>query len=119
MKGEILPHLIIEYPQDVVPAPQLEVLLDALHGAAVATDLFEPTHIRVRAVPLVHYRVAGLREPYIHVQCRIHAGRSAVEKRELSEAVLGAVSARVAGMRSITVEVVEMERGSYAKLSDV
>lgn len=110
-----MPHLIIEYPQDVIPAAQVEALLDAVHASAVATGLFEPGHIRVRAIPLQHYRVAGRHEPFIHAQCRIHAGRSAEQKQGLSGAVLAAIKGQGVSLQSITVEVVEMERASYAK----
>lgn len=110
-----MPHLIIEFPQELVEAEQVEGVLDAVHDSAVATGLFDVHNIRVRAIPLSHYRVAGRYEPFIHVQCRIHAGRDAVQKRRLSEAVLGAVQAQGLPVKVITVEVVEMDRASYAK----
>lgn len=112
-----MPHLIIEYPQDVIPATKVEALLDAVHAAAAATGLFEQSHIRVRTIPLQHYRVGGRGEPFIHVQCRIHAGRSAEQKQGLSGAVLAAIKVQGVSLQSITVEVVEMERASYAKHS--
>jgi 5-carboxymethyl-2-hydroxymuconate isomerase len=49
------------------------------------------------------------------VQCRLHAGRSEAQKRQLSEAVLAAVRGQGWVAKVITVEVVEMDRDSYAK----
>lgn len=110
-----MPHLIIEYSQAQAEADQVEALLDAVHRAAAETGLFEESHIRVRAVPITHYRVGGEREHFVHVQCRIHAGRNEAQKRQLSEAVLSAFREQDWAVKVMTVEVVEMDRSSYAK----
>lgn len=110
-----MPHLIIEYPQDAVGEEQAESMLEGVHQAALGTGLFDESHIRIRAVPLLHYRAGGERVPFIHVQCRIHAGRDETQKRRLSEAVLAAIHEQALSMKVITVEIVEMARASYAK----
>ena len=112
-----MPHLLVEFPQDNVSAEQIELLLDDVHAAAVGTGLFEESHVRIRAIPLLHYRAGGQPEPFIHLQCRIHAGRSDEQKRRLSEAVLAAIREQRLAVAVITVEVVEMDGGSYAKFS--
>ena len=110
-----MPHLVIEYPQDRLEVVQVEGLLDAVNDAAVATELFKVSHIRVRAIPQAHYRAGGRKEPFIHVQCRIHAGRTEEQKKQLSEAVLGAIREQGLAVKVITVEVLEMDGASYAK----
>jgi len=110
-----MPHLIIEYPQDCVTDVQIESLLDTLHRAALQSGLFDESHIRLRAVPLNHYRSGGKHKSFIHVQCRIHAGRTDDQKRLLSEAILAAIREQALAVAVITVEVVEMDRASYAK----
>jgi len=112
-----MPHLIIEFPQDAIKSEQVEAMLDVVHGAAVVSGLFDESHIRVRAIPLSHYRAGGRRAPFIHVQCRIQAGRGAAQKRQLSEAVLAAIREQGLPLKVITVEVVEMDRASYARYS--
>lgn len=113
-----MPHLIIEYPQDIAATEKVESMLDAVHGAAAATHLFEESHIRIRAIPLTHFRAGGKREPFIHVQCHIHDGRTDIQKRQLSEAVVSAISKQGLEVKVITVEVMEMDRASYAKYSE-
>jgi len=110
-----MPHLILEYPQDYVTDAQIESLLDTVHRAALQSGLFDESHIRVRAIPLDHYRSGGKRKPFIHVQCRIHGGRTDDQKRLFSEAVLVAIRDHDLPVAVITVEVVEMDRASYAK----
>ena len=110
-----MPHLIIEYPAALITDAQLDKMIDAVHSAAVRTALFVPSHIRVRTIPLQHYRIGGEKKAFIHAQCRIHPGRSAVQKKALSEAVLAALRSHDQTRAVITVEVVEMDRDSYAK----
>lgn len=110
-----MPHLIIEFCPGQATDAQVEALLDAVHHAAAATGLFAASHIRVRAHPVVHYRHGGERRPFIHAQLRIHSGRSLEQRQALSQAILAALRAQQWPAEVITVEVVEMERASYAK----
>lgn len=112
-----MPHILIEFSAGQAGQAQVETLLDAVHDALAATGLFETGHIRLRAIPLHHYRCAGARTPFIHAQLRIHSGRGSDEKRRASAAVLAALRAQQWPAEVITVEVVEMERESYAKYS--
>ncbi len=90
-------------------------MLDAVHAAAAATGLFDESHIRVRAIPVTYYRIAGRYAHFIHAQCRIHPGRDDAQKRVLSTALLKAMKAQQWPATSVTVEVVEMDRATYAK----
>lgn len=110
-----MPHLIIEFAQGQAGDAQVEALLDAVHHAAATTGLFEASHIRVRAYPVAYYRLGGEQRPFIHAQLRIHSGRSLAQRQALSQAILTALHAQQWPAQVITVEVVEMERASYAK----
>jgi 5-carboxymethyl-2-hydroxymuconate isomerase len=112
-----MPHLIIEFSYGQVGDEQIESMLDAVHRAAAETTLFDESHIRVRAIPVEFYRIGGQRHHFIHLQCRIHTGRDNAQKRYLSEALLQTLKSRQWPAVSITVEVVELERESYAKYS--
>lgn len=110
-----MPHLIIEFSHGQAGDEQVESMLDAVHRAAAETILFDESHIRVRAIPVNFYRIAGRREHFIHAQCRIHPGRTEEQRRELSAAVLKALRQQQWPAPSLTVEVVEMDRATYAK----
>lgn len=112
-----MPHILIEYTAGLASDAQLESLLDALHATLASSALFEPDHIRLRAGALHHYRCAGAKLPFIHVQCRIHRGRTSEQKRRLSSTVLATLQQQQWPVRTITVEVVEMERESYSKFT--
>jgi 5-carboxymethyl-2-hydroxymuconate isomerase len=112
-----MPHLIVEYAEASASEAQVARMLDAVHAAAESTGLFEPTHIKTRAVPVRHYRTGTGRHPFIHAQLRIKAGRDDAQKKALSHAVLAALKAQEFPVQVITVEVVDMDAGTYAKWS--
>ncbi len=110
-----MPHIIIEFSSDSATDSQTGVMLDAVHQAAVASGLFDASHVRVRAYPTHLYRVGGNINPFFHAQVRIQSGRSTEQKKNLSNAILEAMRECQGTAHSITVEVVEMERASYAR----
>lgn len=112
-----MPHLIVEYADDLATDDDVIPMLDAVHAAAVSTGLFDETHIKTRAIPVRHYRTGTGHGPFIHAQLRIKAGRTEAQKRELSGAVLAAIRSRDLPAQVITVEVVDMDVATYAKWS--
>lgn len=114
-----MPHIIIEYTEGLASDAQIESLLDALHTALVTTELFEESHIRIRAYPSRHHRSGGGKRHFIHAQLRIHTGRNSEQKQRLSSGVLSTLREQQWPAEVVTVEVVEMERESYAKFSRV
>jgi len=110
-----MPHLIIEYSEDLAGPDRVPSLLDAVHEAAVATGLFEESHIRTRAYPVRFYRTGTGKGPFIHAQCRILSGRTEAQKRALTGAVVAAIRGQGWGAQVVTAEVVDMDRATYAK----
>lgn len=110
-----MPHLIVEFSAEQASRAQVERMLDAAHQAVVDSGLFEPDHIRVRALPLAFYRCGGEASHFIHAQLRLHRGRSPEQKRCCAAAVRDALQAQAWLASSITVEVVEMDSDSYAR----
>jgi 5-carboxymethyl-2-hydroxymuconate isomerase len=110
-----MPHVIVEYTTNAVEAERVPGLLDAVHRAVFDSGMFEPDHIKSRALPITDYRCGTDDRPFIHVQLRIRPGRDTEQKRYLSQAVLAAIRDRDAPARVVTVEVVELDAASYAK----
>ena len=114
-----MPHLIIEYGQELANEQQIQPMIDAVHDAVLSSGLFTENDIMTRMVPLVHYRNGSGQHPSIHAQLRIMAGRSAVQKKDLSDAVLNAIRTQGWSAMVITVEVAEMDKDSYCKYSEL
>lgn len=114
-----MPHIILEYSLAAddagLDATAARTLVDAAFNAVLETAVFTPANIKVRLHPVQFYRLGLANAGFIHVMCRIHRGKNLAQKHLLSESLLQALSKIEAQKRVITVEVVEMDRESYAK----
>ncbi|MBD3609786.1 MAG: 5-carboxymethyl-2-hydroxymuconate Delta-isomerase [Gammaproteobacteria bacterium] len=110
-----MPHIIIEYSEDLVPDSEIEILVDSLHQTAIDSGLFEAANVKTRAIPVKHYRIANGEGGFIHLQCRIHVGRNDEQKKSLSHSLLDVMKQRSLNVEIITVEVVDMDKGTYAR----
>lgn len=109
-----MPHCIIEH-SSTINAEQLnnKVFLGALNS-----ELFEADgrDIKVRSIAYENYQTGTEKEDFIHVMVRILSGRSDTDKAMLSETVMTQLLSLSLSSASITVEVVDMDRNSYAKV---
>lgn len=110
-----MPHLIIEYSADCLDEQQVQTIVDAVFEAAIDSGLFETANIKSRAIPITAYRLGGEGKGFVCVRCRIHAGRSREQKKQLSEAIVSALRELESGVAAITAEVIEMDPASYTR----
>lgn len=110
-----MPHILIEYAQNLDTSLDLNALVRAVHEGALRADLFEPEAIKVRAIAYHHYLVAGQVQDFIHLRIQILSGRSEQQKKHLSQCLFESAEAVAAAVPSLTVEVVDMDRFSYVK----
>ena len=115
-----MPHLTLEYSANLARLDP-SATLAALNRALAASGQFDDLDIKSRATSFADFAV-GSRAPghaFVHAKLAILAGRSEQTRRELSEQVLCALKAVVpahAGLAlQLCVEIVEIERASYAK----
>lgn len=66
-----MPHIIVEYAEQLANDEQLANLLQTLHLSVAESGLFEASHIKTRAYPFHTFTHAGGNDPYIHIQARI------------------------------------------------
>lgn len=112
-----MPHIILEYSHETMTDDVLAHMLDRLFEVVVNSGLFDSSNIKLRGVPVKHYRLGSAKQGFIHVQCRIHQGRSPEQKQLLCSGIVAALKAGNTAVSVITCEVVEMERECYAKWS--
>ena len=110
-----MPHIIVEYAAGLVDGAAVEAMLQAIHQSIAGSGLFKADQVRTRAYPFRGFTNAGGSDPYIHIQARIKAGRDADNKKRLGEVILSAFSALSIAASVVTVEVIDMDRGSYGK----
>lgn len=110
-----MPHIIIEYSQDRFSSTTPKNWVADAFESVVATGLFKTNNIKVRAHPVIEYRLGLHNAGFIHVICRIHAGKTDVQKLLLSQSLLVSLQNGLSEPVVITVEVVEMDEMSYSK----
>ena len=108
-----MPHCIVEYSDSLNAKP----ILTAVFDGALQSELFEPggTDIKVRAQPYQQHISGAEHRDFIHVQLRILSGRNLAQKQHLSQSVLTQLLKLDLVSCSHTVEVIDIDRVSYAK----
>lgn len=117
-----MPHLVMEYTGNLSIDAQPTLL--RLNQALVASGHFEENAIKARAVRLQNYLVGTdtqAQRGFVALRLAILTGRSLEDKKQISD-LLGAAMRKdltlVADTQvQITVEVVDMQRESYYKVS--
>lgn len=108
-----MPHCIVEHSASLDAA----LLLPLVFSGTVQSGLFEAdgADIKVRAISYQYYLTGLAQSDFVHVVLRILSGRTVEQKQLLAKSVLAQLQSRKLVGCSLTVEVVEMDRTSYAK----
>lgn len=117
-----MPHLVIEITENVRLTCSQDELLDEANAALLASGQFQEPAIKSRCVTRGVYRLGV--EPgdrgFVHATLSILDGRDLAVRKALGETVCEVIAEAVrpgtdGGTVDVTVEVVEMERASFAK----
>ena len=111
-----MPHIIVEYAEGLAEGDAVDALLRIVHQSIADSGLFKADQVKTRAYPFRHFTNAGGQDPYIHIQARIKSGRDDDNKTRLGEAILSGLATLALPASVITVEVIDMHRGSYGKI---
>lgn len=93
-----MPHLIVEYSDNLEKWMNIDTLLGQLHQAADGTGIFQPATIRTRARVCRHYVVGTgtAQDAFMHLQVQIRPGRSDAVQWHLAESLMNVVKAALA-----------------------
>ncbi|PKG84299.1 5-carboxymethyl-2-hydroxymuconate isomerase [Colwellia sp. 75C3] len=114
-----MPHCIIEHSSSI----DSNALISLVFSASLESLLFEKdgSDIKVRALPFTQYQTGVLQSgadqlDFIHVTLKILSGRNTEQKKMLSNVVLSSLETLALKSCSISVEVVDIDRTTYAKV---
>ncbi len=110
-----MPHLVIEYSKGIEEKVAMESLMEQIYQAAVAAQVMNPDDIKVRALAYSHYRLARPDGDFVHVTCRLLAGRTTEEKVRLSTEIRSYLSGLLSDVYSLSVDIVDMNPDAYKK----
>ena len=115
-----MPHCIIEYAKEI--ESHVKGIINASYSGLSHSNLFAENDIKIRAMPFEHYLKGGSiindsHSSFVHIRIHILSGRSAKEKSDLSHAILNSVSLANDDIKNISVEIINIDNPSYAKLA--
>ena len=117
-----MPHLIVEYTDNLTNVPELQVLT-ALNTAVIASgQVHAETDLKSRIVRTTQFAIgtdSTSPRGFVHAELRLLAGRTPEMKRDLSDrigAVLREHTPKPDGMLvQLSVDIVDMDKASYFK----
>lgn len=110
-----MPHCIIEYSQNLEQEVPPVDLIEAVKEACVESNLFSLDDIKLRSDAYKSFITGGQEDAFVHVTLRMLSGRSTEQRKQLSNLVLEKLTRFLLKDVSLSVEVCEMERETYAK----
>jgi 5-carboxymethyl-2-hydroxymuconate isomerase len=111
-----MPHCIIEYSKDLENKLSIKELVSLVHGSVFASELFEESSIKTRAIEFTYYQTGLSDSPFIHITLKILQGRDHQQKKALTKLVIDKVSEVIPPPISLSVEVMDIEKVSYKKV---
>lgn len=108
-----MPHCIIEYSKDLDMDPN--TLVKVVHAGATQSELFDATAIKTRAIAYEHFLVGEGNRSFVHVSAKMLSGRTNEQKNHLSRILFSQLQALELQNCTLTVEVIDLDKLSYAK----
>ncbi len=113
-----MPHCCIEYTPNVLAQLNQTELLQTAHEVMLSAGLFGASDVKTRARAVEDY-VLGEHAPsqsgFIHIIIYLLSGRSTEQKHALTHSMAHALRAKLPDLASITVDIRDMARDTYAK----
>ncbi|MDR2335894.1 MAG: 5-carboxymethyl-2-hydroxymuconate Delta-isomerase [Burkholderiaceae bacterium] len=116
-----MPHLVIDFSANLADFPEAQILKDVNTALCTSPEIKDEADVKSRTHRITHFEIGAQPENrgFVHAQLRLLSGRSPEAKNDLAEriaAVLRKHTPRPAGMMvQLSVEILDMDRGSYVK----
>ena len=111
-----MPHLVIQYSENIEPRIDMKQLCNQLNNTMCASDLFPKGGVRVRAYPAAAYSIADQHQKntFIDLVLRIGAGRTQDQKREFGQILINQVSETCSDLLkephfALSLEIIEID----------
>jgi len=110
-----VPHCIIEYSQELETEVEPSTLLCSVFYGALESELFSENDIKVRALAFNHFTTGNSLQNFVNVTVKILSGRNLEQRKKLTQLILAKLNELYSKSISLTVEITEIEKESYAK----
>ncbi|WP_076409399.1 5-carboxymethyl-2-hydroxymuconate Delta-isomerase [Shewanella sp. UCD-KL12] len=109
-----MPHCVIECPIELKSVVDFNLLVSAVHEAAVSSNLFEQGDVKARLNVAEYYVVGGIKAPYVHTLVHLLSGRTEAQKKRLADSVTKAVCELLPSVRMVSTEVRDIPKLAYS-----
>ncbi|WP_313302248.1 5-carboxymethyl-2-hydroxymuconate Delta-isomerase [Diaphorobacter sp.] len=116
-----MPHLVIDYSANLIDFPSAQILAEVNAALCSSPEVKEEADVKSRTNRIEQFEIgtAPAHRGFVHAQLRLLSGRTPEAKKDLAErvaVVLRKHTPRPADMMvQLSVEVLDMDRGSYVK----
>jgi len=110
-----MPHIVIEYSDNLKTDLETSELTKKLHKAVVEFGLFEPASVKARSLEYSDFVLTGAASSFIHVTVSILSGRTVEQRNALNDAVFKVISTAVPAAEKISSDIREMNAETYKK----
>lgn len=115
-----MPHLVLEYTANLLPAFEPAQALHRMNTVLLASGEFVPDHIKSRAVRLDDFLVGDAAPGgFLHARLHLLDGRAPKTKQDITEGLVAALRSCIMNSPvqpvQITAEALDMDRGAYSK----
>ncbi|SCY53127.1 5-carboxymethyl-2-hydroxymuconate isomerase [Flavobacterium anhuiense] len=108
-----MPHFIIDCSENVLRRRAADEIMQEVFDAALSTNLFIASEIKVRINPFTYYNNGNTLDDFIHVFSYIMEGRNNEQKGNLSKVIVTKLNALLPEVPVISINVMEFEKSNY------
>ncbi|WP_159656283.1 5-carboxymethyl-2-hydroxymuconate Delta-isomerase [Vibrio atypicus] len=115
-----MPNLVMEYSNSVDERVNVQGLLEDLHEVALQSGLFDVGSVKSRALRCHNWLIGdeGDSVDFVHISFELLDGRTPEQKRELSRQLMTVLQEQASHVRSLTVNVRDMDKESFQKVTN-
>lgn len=110
-----MPHLVIDYSEDLEQRIEPLDLVGSTYNGALKSGHFDKGAIKVRARAFKDHIMGGEKKDFVSVTIFLLSGRTVQQKHDLTHIILEEIKTLNITDASLTVQIYDMERETYAK----
>lgn len=114
-----MPHFVIDCSENIIKIKSPKVIIQKVYDAAESTDLFDKGDIKVRINPFKYYNIGNTKDDFIHIFANIMEGRTASQKKNLSDRIITALKLMFPEVPIISINIRDFEKATYCNKSMV
>ena len=113
-----MPNLVLEYSNSVDERVNIQGLLEDLHQVALTCGLFDVPSVKSRSLRCHNWLVGDEEDSvdFIHIIFELLPGRTEEQKRELSRSLMQILQEQASHVRSLTVNIRDMDKSCFQKV---